>query len=448
MGIRPEVLEETLANTAIDVVLKDSDFGDNGYVYAIDKKDGTILAHPDTSLIGTAAESAGFPAGFVGAGKARINGVEGYYLAEENGDQIIGTFLPTREYYADRTSQTLVVFISMMVIFTVLLLMIRQMVDRRIVRGIHNITNSMQKIAGGDFGITVREEGNPEFIMLSDSINTMVGSICQNMKENEELLQRQKEDVESNRVLIGNIKEVCRELEQVSGETLENADHIYNGTDEQEKAVEDLNQIMDRLTKELNDSVSVAASVTATTENTADKISQTQSQMTLLKDSMQKITEMSVAIEKIIGEINSIAQQTNMLSLNASIEAARAGEMGRGFAVVATQVGELAARSAQAAQETNDLITNSIRAVENGRAITDQTAEMFSAAADNIHQANEGVMNITDKVRANVDIVSDALGQIRRITGVVEKNVQISENTKQVSANMADITGKLMGMID
>ena len=336
----------------------------------------------------------------------------------------------------------------MMVIFTVLLLMIRQMVDRRIVRGIHNITNSMQKIAGGDFGITVREEGNPEFIMLSDSINTMVGSICQNMKENEELLQRQKEDVESNRVLIGNIKEVCRELEQVSGETLENADHIYNGTDEQEKAVEDLNQIMDRLTKELNDSVSVAASVTATTENTADKISQTQSQMTLLKDSMQKITEMSVAIEKIIGEINSIAQQTNMLSLNASIEAARAGEMGRGFAVVATQVGELAARSAQAAQETNDLITNSIRAVENGRAITDQTAEMFSAAADNIHQANEGVMNITDKVRANVDIVSDALGQIRRITGVVEKNVQISENTKQVSANMADITGKLMGMID
>ena len=122
--------------------------------------------------------------------------------------------------------------------------------------------------------------------------------------------------------------------------------------------------------------------------------------------------------------------------------------MGKGFAVVATQVGELAARSAQAAQETNDLITNSIRAVENGREITDRTAEMFSAAADNIHQANRDVLSITDKVRGNMDVVSDALSQIRRITGVVEKNVQISENTKQVSANMADITGKLMGMID
>lgn len=448
VGIHPEVLEETLASTAIDVVLNGIEFGNNGYVYAISKEDGTILAHPEASLIGTAAASAGFPASLTGEGTARINGVRGHYLAEEHDGHIIGTFLPLKEYYAERSSQMLMVSLSTLVIFGVLLLMIRQMVDKNIVRGINHISDSMQRIAAGDFKVIVKERGNPEFALLSDNINKMVESICRNMHENEDLLEQQKEDVENNRVLIGNIKHVCRELEEVAGETLQNADHIYRGTDEQEKAVEDLNQIMSRLTRELNDSVEVAASVTVTTENTADKISQTQSQMALLKDSMQKITEMSVAIEKIIGEINSIAQQTNMLSLNASIEAARAGEMGKGFAVVATQVGELAARSAQAAQETNDLITNSIRAVENGREITDQTAEMFSAAADNIHQANQGVLKITDQVKENVAIVSDALDQIKRITGVVEKNVQISENTKQVSANMADITGKLMGMID
>lgn len=447
VGVRPEVLEDTLASTAIDVVLRDMGFGNNGYVYAIDPEEGLILAHPDASLVGTSAVDAGFPAELTGEGIAKINGVKGYYRAEENGSQIIGTFLPANEFYQGRRSQTLAVSFSMLIIFGVLLVMINRMVDSRIVSGINRITDSMQAIAEGNFDVTVDEQGNPEFSRLSDSINKMVGNICRNLEENENLLGRQKEDMENNRALIGNIKDVCLELERVSGETLENADNIYNGTGEQEKAVEDLNRIMDQLIQELNGSVTAAADVTVTTEQTADKILQTQSQMELLKGSMQKISDMSKAIETIIEEINSIAQQTNMLSLNASIEAARAGEMGKGFAVVATQVGELAARSAQAAQETNELITNSIKAVEGGREIMEQTAEMFGAAAENIAQANQGVEEITNKVKGNVSVVMDAVGQIERITNVVEKNVQISQDTKQVSSNMADITGKLMEIV-
>ncbi len=448
VGVRPEVLENTLAGTGIDVVLGGAEFGENGYVYAIDSESGLLLAHQKEELIGTSAVDAGFPEKFTGRGKAVVDGAKGYYQAEEYEGKVFGTFLPAKEYYKARRDQMLVVSLSVLIIFGVLLITINQLVDKKIVQGINRITNSMKEIAEGNFGITVDERQNPEFVLLSDSINKMVGNICNNMEENARLLEQQKNDVEHNQALIENVKNACMDLNDVSGETLENADNIHHGTGEQEKAVEDLKQIMGGLMQELNKSVEASVNVTAETVETADRIMQTQSRMAQLKGSMQKISEMSMAIEKIIDEINSIAQQTNMLSLNASIEAARAGEMGKGFAVVATQVGELAARSAQAARETNELITNSILAVEDGQAITEQTVEAFGIVVENIEKANRDVEKITDMVRQNVQTVEHAVDQIGRISNVVEENVQISQNTKQVSSNMADITGKLLEMVE
>lgn len=447
VGVRPEVLEKMLINSTIDVVLGAIDFGEKGYVYAI-SSDGEILAHKDQDLIGKDAKEAGFPENFEGKGKAVINGSKGYYFSQKYEDYFIGTFMPSSEYYKERGNQTIVVSLSMLIIFVVLLFMINQMVDSKIVTGINRISNLMKEIAGGNFNITIDEKGNAEFEMLSQSINKMVENTSNNINENKALLEQQKEDMERNNALIRNVKNACRDLEHVTSETLENADGIYNGTGEQERAVEDLKYVMEQLARELKESADASGSITEATGNSVKEILHTQSQMELLKDSMQKISEMSAAIEKIIGEINSIAKRTNMLSLNASVEAARAGEMGKGFSVVATQIGELAARSAQAAKETNELITNSMRAVESGRQITDQTAEAFDIAVENIEHANQDVERITGMARQNVEIVTHATEQIERISNVVEKNVQVSHNTKQVSSNMADITGKLLEMVE
>lgn len=447
VGVRPEVLEKMLINSTIDVVLGAIDFGEKGYVYAI-SSDGEILAHKDQDLIGKDAKEAGFPENFEGKGKAVINGSKGYYFSQKYEDYFIGTFMPSSEYYKERGNQTIVVSLSMLIIFVVLLFMINQMVDSKIVTGINRISNLMKEIAGGNFNITIDEKGNAEFEMLSQSINKMVENTSNNINENKALLEQQKEDMERNNALIRNVKNACRDLEHVTSETLENADGIYNGTGEQERAVEDLKYVMEQLARELKESADASGSITEATGNSVKEILHTQSQMELLKDSMQKISEMSAAIEKIIGEINSIAKRTNMLSLNASVEAARAGEMGKGFSVVATQIGELAARSAQAAKETNELITNSMRAVESGRQITDQTAEAFDIAVENIEHANQDVERITGMARQNVEIVTHATEQIERISNVVEKNVQVSHNTKHVSSNMADITGKLLEMVE
>lgn len=448
VGVRPEVLEEVLAGTDLSVVLGEMEFGDNGYIYAMDKASGTLLAHPNRALIGTSAVEAGFPESFVGSGKAKVDGQTGYFYAEEEGDMVIGTFLSSSEYYATRRSQTLLVSLSVFLIFGVLLFMINRMVDSKIVQGMNNITSSTKKIADGDFDISINEKGNPEFEQLSDSINWMVESICQSMQKNENLIRQQETDVENNRMLIENVKNACKELGHVAGQTLENADNIYDGTGKQEKSVSDLKQIMEQLAQELNRSAESSADIFAVTEMTTDKIKKTQAQMALLQESMQKISDMSMKIEQIIDEINSIAQQTNMLSLNASIEAARAGDTGKGFAVVATQVGELAARSSKAAKDTYDLISNSLQAVEEGQSITKQTVDVFADVAENIAKSMENVSEISNMVQQNADIVKLAVNQLGQISDVVEENVQISYNTKEVSTNMADITGNLLALMD
>ena len=447
VGIHPQVLENMLNGTQIDVVLAGIDFGNKGFVYAIDSSTGNILAHPDEKLIGTSAQEAGIPLE-AGKGSARFNGTKGKYVSQEYEGMYIGTFMPNGEYYSDQISQTIMMALSIFVIFSVLLFIINKLLDKKIISGMQNITTSVKKISEGNFEIVVNEQGTPEFSMLSSSVNKMVEAICKNMKENEDLIVRQKEDMANNLSLIENIKEVCSNLDGVSQETLSTEDAFHSGTSEQEQAVKNLEQVMDQLVHELNESADVSKKAAGAALAAAQKIEITGQQMQTLEGAIEKISDMSAEIEKIIGEINSIAQQTNMLSLNASIEAARVGEAGKGFAVVATQVGDLAARSAQAAKQTGELITNSIQAVEEGRLITQKTAEEFAAVVAEIEEASSSVKEISKMVTQNVDTVKQVAEGLDVIANVVEKNVQISQNSKAVSEHMADEAGKLLDLVD
>lgn len=446
VGIRPEILEETLANTAIDVVLGNMDYGENGYIFAVDMESGLVLAHPNKELIGKSADETGI-ATETGEGKAKIGGTTGYYVTEEYNGMLIGTFLPAGEYYEARTSQTIAVAFSMLIIFIVLLTVINRYVDKEIVTGINNLAVSMKKIAAGDFEIVVEEESNPEFAQLSRDINTMVEGIRNSMNDNEMLLVQQKADMENTVSIVEKIKNVCGELGTVSQQTLSSADDIFRGTEQQKQSAGDLEQVMETLVVELKSSADASVEVTKTTKEAVATIFNTQKQMDILQEAIANISSLSREIEKIIVEIADIASQTNLLALNASIEAARAGESGQGFAVVATEVGNLATRSSQAARETNEMITNSINAINEGLKLTKDTAAAFGSVVQEIERANTGVEEIAEMVRKNVAVVGQAVAKLEKITSVVNANAEISESSKQISANMADITERLLNIV-
>lgn len=449
VGIRPEILEETLASTEINTVLNNFDFGNKGYVYAIDKESGEILSHPNSALVGTSAKEAGFKLDDSNnKGPVKIDGVRGRFVSDTYNDYIIGTFMPIGEYYSDRTSQLLVVFLSLLVVFVILVKAIGSTVDKNILSGINIIDDSMNMIAEGNFDVNVNVEGCPEFERLSNSINTMVAAINDGIMRNVELMEKQKVDMQTTISMIDNVKSVCKDLESVSSATMNGADDIYNGTEEQKKAVYDLGSVLNNLETELNSSADETVKVTETTGAAVDKLKETQAQMDVLSESIEKISEISVQIEQIIDEINSIAGQTNLLALNASIEAARAGESGQGFAVVATQVAELATRSAQAAKETNDLITRSIYAVEDGKRISQSTVEAFDSVVNAIGAVDNDVEDIAMMVRQNAGNVRKAVEEIHKIEHVVDANVEISQNSKKISTDMGDITNQLMMIVE
>lgn len=446
VGIEPEIMAQALASTKTDTVLAEFDYGVNGFIWAVDLSDGTVAAHKNADLVGKTAAEAGLVTS-MGTGRIRTDGVKGYYVAQQRGDLLIGTFLPVNEYYSARLMQTLLISIDLVIVFVALMILINRLVDRQIISGVKRIENGLRTIAGGDFSITVDERSNPEFAQFSDDINTMVGSIREYIGENETLMEKQRGDMEHTLSMIDRIKEVCANLEQMSKMTLNSSNDISRGASDQKEAVEALDAVMEELKKKIHSSANDTVRVTDATDAARGKIQATEGQMKELVASIENITDISKQIETIIDEINGIASQTSLLALNASIEAARAGDAGRGFAVVATEVGALATRSAQAAQETNDLITRSMSAVEAGMRLAESTVGTFDEAVRSIETIDTEAEDISESVRSNVAILTEAEKKIEEIETVLDANIEISQTSKALSENMAGVTEKLLDIV-
>lgn len=152
---------------------------------------------------------------------------------------------------------------------------------------------------------------------------------------------------------------------------------------------------------------------------------------------MQQINETANKIESIIAEIEEIASQTNLLSLNASIEAARAGEAGRGFAVVASQIGKLAEESAQSAINTRELITGTIMEVEKGNQAAQLTSEKINKVVQGINQLAKEVSDLAALSERQAEEMAQAEKGVNQISEVIQSNAAIAEESSATSEELS-----------
>ena len=170
-------------------------------------------------------------------------------------------------------------------------------------------------------------------------------------------------------------------------------------------------------------------------------------EMNTMMTAMERIDETSTRIGDIISEIESIAAQTNLLSLNASIEAARAGESGRGFAVVANQIRELADQSAKAAVDTRELIEGSLREVTEGNRAAERASEAILDVVDGIKQIAEFSRNQKVMVEDQTESIRQAEIGVNQISEVVQSNAATAEEASATSEQLSAQAITLDGLV-
>ena len=242
------------------------------------------------------------------------------------------------------------------------------------------------------------------------------------------------------------LTEISNLAEQVSSNASEvkNASKsLSDGATEQAGVIEELNATIDNVVDLAEDTAKETQSASARVKASANKANEEKEKMNELLTEMEYITEISKEIGNIITDIEDIASQTNLLSLNASIEAARAGEAGRGFAVVADQIGKLAADSARSAVNTRDLIDKTLEEIEKGNTITRTTADAFNQIIADMESFAELAQNTMEKANSQAESLEQIGQGIEQLSRVVQGNAASSEENTAISVNLAEGAAKM-----
>lgn len=457
-----KVLAADVPLDQISIIVNSGVKMENAYSFLVDTNDNTVLAHPDSQIVSTKLDSSSDA--FLGEVAKKINERD-YNRTKINNNlvcfkQISGTNWVLVSYIKESVILSQVYsLINKLVVIAVVAILLTSAVIIYIVtvliKPISKISDGVTAMADGDFTIKINNNSNDEIGRMSDKVNQFI-KIMRNMLQS--------------------VADESAKLQDESRTSDVVAKSMYQASEKQSKAMQNLNSTVDELATAVNEiainaqtltevvsvtranstkaneamqeSVEISKQGKTDMEKLSDAMGQIENSIKELVTSINKVGDASERITGIVALIGEIAEETNLLSLNASIEAARAGEAGKGFSVVASEIGKLAQNSAENAQNIAKLIEEIRDSITNVVDQANESATSIKANTDLIDVAMETFDKIYENIANSSDLVSEMIDGVTKVDDVATNVAAISEEQAASADEILETSKQMVEQAD